>query len=70
MPDFIQATNLGLCPPCLCLCVWELGFRNRSVAMEHILTFLLKLKNEVGIFMAKRNHDLTNWFDHEDWLGQ
>lgn len=48
----------------------ELGFRNKNVSMEHILTFLLKSEYEVGLFMAKRKSDLTDWFDHEDWLCQ
>lgn len=38
--------------------------------MEHILTFLLELKYEVGLFMEKRKSDLIDWFDHEDWLCQ
>lgn len=29
------------------------------------MTFLLKFKGEVELFMAKRNSDLASWFDYE-----
>lgn len=55
-----QTHGRGLFPSCFCLCVLELGFINKSVAMEHIVIFLLKLKS------GKRKSDFTNWFDHEN----
>lgn len=49
----------GLYAHLISVCVLELGFRNKSIAMEHIVTFLLKWKGEVGLFMAKRKSGLT-----------
>lgn len=52
-PSFHSGHKLG-CVPTLSLSVLVLGFRNKSAAMEHILTFVLKLKNEVGLLTAKK----------------
>lgn len=65
MLDFIEDISSwkGSVPTCLSLHMLELGFRNKRVSVEHIVTFLLKSKNEAGLFMAKIS-DLTNWFDN------
>lgn len=65
---FYPGHKLGSVPTLsLSMCVGT-GIQKQKCCYRAHIDILFKLKNEVELFMAKRKYDLTNWFDHEDWL--